>query len=1268
MKTHKYLSIANRLIKKNKLLDAERTLKKGLEANPKLYLYYTELGDICTKLKKISEAERYYNKALALNPKATWIFQKIKMLGKFTPTEFVGIYDIYPDHTGKRQLEGGRRLTGENRNSKPGEPLVSIITVVFNNEDTLQNCIDSVKKQHYPNVEYIIVDGGSNQKTLDIIKKNEDFIDYFFSEPDDGIYAAMNKGIKVAKGDYVCLLNSDDVYEAEFVKLAVEQALQDPLVDIIYTDYFVGKKHLVAQPLSEGILFGHLHVCHNTFLTSKKAYNRVGAYDEEFRIVSDAVWMRQAFLKGLNFKCINKPLFTLSEGGLSSGGTEAHRRLFIDEVISSYKMSFAELSTADAEAIYLFRFNKQRTDELAKIVENYRNNKELLSALRFYVEHCFKDRANFRLSRNESETLFPKYIALSDKLKININAIQLETKQGSLQSILNRADDIVSKRKSSPKKVILHFISVFSAPPETFVYDLLNRLEADGTDNFVLYEHEQLGKERPFEKKIHIYWNDFPEIVGKQIYKYIVEKVRPDVIIGHFALNEWKWSQRVNGLGIEIPTISMCHGIDVFSLKDNEEYRDYILNNFSKRKNTAFTAVSDYLYDELKSAGIPTNKIHKVHNTVNPIFFEHRKTKNFYDYQRKLKLLSVGRLIPLKGHEYLIRALAEFKSKATADFELTIVYGGGDELLKRLEDLVDDKDLGNNVTFEKFVNFKENPSYFAQFDLFLHPSTYDGGIRKRSEAFGVAVLEAISAGLPVISTNAGGLPEVLGTTATPHAKLVNHADSNSIAAGLIEAWNNKNTFTDNLEYAKERLDAFSASKQIAKINSVIARVTNKNIKAALFSTSTIQGAGYAAYRLHRGLRDTNIKSHLFTTVRNHEDQPDVTVLKHPSGDNRQWNAFQLKPKDGLTIFTINHPHIDSKDLVKMVEPYDIINLHWHARFLSIENIATLTHLNKPVVITIRDMMPITGGCHCFHSCQKWQNSCAECPQINSKYTNYPMHIQQSKRESYNFKNITLVVLSNTTKKIVSKAPFFRDCRIEVIHNSIETNIFKPYDKKEARIKFGLPLDKKIIGYVPSFSSEAKGYRELVEALEIINKTDRLDAPFILLVGNPTPATDDIKQEKKYLGYIADNTLLAEAYSACDVVAVPSLEETFSNTTAEAISCGVPVVGFRTGAIPDLVLPSISGVVCDVGNSQQFAEGIISILKGPNLQNECRAVGEEKLSFELQASQYEKLFNELTLNLQSDRLSRFSPATYFELFKKPTLVMHKIISEKLIEAK
>ncbi len=111
----------------------------------------------------------------------------------------------------QKKVTGGKRRRGNFKNNKKNEPLISVITVVLNNQKYLTKSINSVLKQSYKNFELIIIDGGSTDGTLEILRKNNNKIDFWISEKDKGLYDAMNKGIRLSRGSIISILNSDDV-------------------------------------------------------------------------------------------------------------------------------------------------------------------------------------------------------------------------------------------------------------------------------------------------------------------------------------------------------------------------------------------------------------------------------------------------------------------------------------------------------------------------------------------------------------------------------------------------------------------------------------------------------------------------------------------------------------------------------------------------------------------------------------------------------------------------------------------------------------------------------------------------------------------------------------------------------------------------------------------------------------------------------------------------------------------------------------------------
>lgn len=418
------LNQANTLVRNGQHAEALSLLQGAVQAHPEFYLYHARLAELYLKKGQPEHAITAYGKAVALRPEIAWLRQA---LARIRPVrKFAGQYDAYPNLTQRRKAEGGQRMRGHLKHSRPMAPLVSIVTVVFNNPDSLQRCMDSVHRQTYSNVEYIVIDGGSDTPTLDVIRRNESFIDYFVSEPDGGIYSAMNKGITLARGDYICLLNSDDYYAPEFVEKAVTQALiGTQSADIVCTDFWASGRRHSAQPINSGIFFGHLNICHNTFLTSKECYDRIGPYNEEFRIVSDVIWTREAFLNGVKFRVLPEPLFCLSEGGVSSSSTEVLRKLRTRESLRSYGRIFPGISENDRKQIYQFRFGPQMAEAMYAIVLRYDAHPNVRDGLRNYVEHCVRDRPAFQLAdSNPASGVFAKLLKLIELLDLERACLQ----------------------------------------------------------------------------------------------------------------------------------------------------------------------------------------------------------------------------------------------------------------------------------------------------------------------------------------------------------------------------------------------------------------------------------------------------------------------------------------------------------------------------------------------------------------------------------------------------------------------------------------------------------------------------------------------------------------------------------------------------------------------------------------------------------------------------------------------------------------------------
>ena len=172
---------------------------------------------------------------------------------------------------------------------------ISIITSVYNNQETITEAMESVLSQTYPDIEYIIVDGGSSDNTVDIIKTYQDRLGAFISEPDNGIYDGLNKGIKLATGDVIGFLHSDDLYQDNTVIEKVAQAFINNATDSVYGDLtYVNKSdpskiirfwqsgEFTLKKLNYGWMPPH-----PTFFVRRSIYQQYGCFDTHFKIAAD---------------------------------------------------------------------------------------------------------------------------------------------------------------------------------------------------------------------------------------------------------------------------------------------------------------------------------------------------------------------------------------------------------------------------------------------------------------------------------------------------------------------------------------------------------------------------------------------------------------------------------------------------------------------------------------------------------------------------------------------------------------------------------------------------------------------------------------------------------------------------------------------------------------------------------------------------------------------------------------------------------------------
>lgn len=204
---------------------------------------------------------------------------------------------------------------------------VSIVTVCFNSVETIRDTIESVLAQDYDNIEYIIVDGASTDGTLDVIEQYKNNIAYVISELDDGIYDAMNKGIALASGDVVGILNSDDFFSSKSsvssLMCGFEKGADAVYADLVYVDKNEESKlsrlYSSAKFSKWKIRFGFM-VPHPTFYAKRELFSKFGNYKLNYRVAADFELMTRFFNAQVKTKRVNEIVIAMREGGISSSG------------------------------------------------------------------------------------------------------------------------------------------------------------------------------------------------------------------------------------------------------------------------------------------------------------------------------------------------------------------------------------------------------------------------------------------------------------------------------------------------------------------------------------------------------------------------------------------------------------------------------------------------------------------------------------------------------------------------------------------------------------------------------------------------------------------------------------------------------------------------------------------------------------------------------------------------------------------------------------
>jgi glycosyltransferase involved in cell wall biosynthesis len=227
---------------------------------------------------------------------------------------------------------------------------ISIITTTYNSEATIRDTLESVNAQTYPHIEHIIVDGNSKDNTLEIVKKYGKRVSILISEPDKGIYDAMNKGIKAATGDVIGILNSDDFFTSNDVISAVVSTFKNNDIDAVFGDIHYVKpdnlnkcvRYYSSAAFNPSLFKFGIMPAHPSFYVKRSCYEKYGLYSLDYKIASDFdLLIRFLYTHKIKYRYLKKDFVTMRTGGASTKNLNSRMLLNKEDLKACRKYGIA---------------------------------------------------------------------------------------------------------------------------------------------------------------------------------------------------------------------------------------------------------------------------------------------------------------------------------------------------------------------------------------------------------------------------------------------------------------------------------------------------------------------------------------------------------------------------------------------------------------------------------------------------------------------------------------------------------------------------------------------------------------------------------------------------------------------------------------------------------------------------------------------------------------------------------------------------------------
>jgi glycosyltransferase involved in cell wall biosynthesis len=417
------------------------------------------------------------------------------------------------------------------------------------------------------------------------------------------------------------------------------------------------------------------------------------------------------------------------------------------------------------------------------------------------------------------------------------------------------------------------------------------------------------------------------------------------------------------------------------------------------------------------------------------------------------------------------------------------------------------------------------------------------------------------------------------------------------------------------------------------------------MNVAHFTSEMFGGAGIAAQRLHEALRRQNVESRLYygegtPFVENCEPvfQINSFFWRNAAALAQAWRNRRNAP--GCLVTS---PRWIRRTRLQDLGPRpDVVNLHWISRWIDQPSFFASLPPHLPVVWSLHDMNPFTGGCHHAGNCERFTDYCRECPQLkNPGPRDDAFRFFEIKKRCYTGKNLHVISSSDWMSAQARRSALLRHARsFHTIPLGLDTESFKPIDKSCARQALAIDGERFVVGFAcADLSSPDKGGLLLAEALHAL--ADKTNITLLIFGAGKLPdnggrSEPDGRYQIIELGSINSPRLQSQFYSACDVFAAPSRVESFGLTALEAMACGTPVVAFETGGLVDIVADGKTGLLeKKVGSVAGLRNQLDWMLQHPAERRNMGLAARERVKKQfpsaLMGSRYMELYRELVGN-------------------------------------